>query len=116
MKEGMSSPASERAILAGLFNHGIDAHIDVDDLISADTFTSERNQIIYSCLEKVFETSQTVDIPSIISVADSLGYSSYLGEEFSKDSLRDFFDVDTELVNIRNHAKKIKKYENSSPR
>ena len=46
MKEGMSSPASERAILAGLFNHGIDAHIDVDDLISADTFTSERNQII----------------------------------------------------------------------
>lgn len=111
MKENMSSPASERAILAGLFSHGIDAHIDVDDLISAETFTSERNQIIYSCLQKVFETSQTVDIPSIISVADSLGYSSYLGEEFSKDSLRDFFDVDTELVNIRNHAKKIKKYE-----
>ena len=72
MKERMSSPASERAILAGLFNHGIDAHIDVDDLISAETFTSERNQIIYSCLEKVFEKSQTVDIPSIISVSSTV--------------------------------------------
>ena len=33
MQEPISNPASERAILAGIFNYGSDAFIDVDDIV-----------------------------------------------------------------------------------
>ena len=35
MNETIANPASERAVIAGVFNHGSDAFIDVDDIIDS---------------------------------------------------------------------------------
>ena len=73
MTELIGNSASERAIIAGLIKHGAEAFIDVDDIIDINAFTIEENQILYSCLKKVFESSSQIDFPSILSAAKDLG-------------------------------------------
>lgn len=111
MNETIANPASERAVIAGVFNHGSDAFIDVDDIIDVKSFTLEENQIIYSCLKKVFETSNVVDLPSLLSAAESLGLESSFDNKIPSDHIRAMSNMDIALENVRNHAVKIKKLE-----
>ena len=48
MVKPINNPASERAVLSGIIQHGSDAFIDVDDIIDVQTFTLEEDQIIYT--------------------------------------------------------------------
>ena len=53
MDKPINNPASERAVLSGIIQHGSDAFIDVADIIDVPTVTVEENQIIYTCLKRV---------------------------------------------------------------
>ena len=97
MNETIANPASERAVIAGVFNHGSDAFIDVDDIIDVKSFTLEENQIIYSCLKKVFETSNVVDLPSLLSAAESLGLESSFDNKIPSDHIRAMSNMDIAL-------------------
>ena len=46
MASQINNSASEKAVLAGLLSHGVDAYIDVDDIINVNTFDFEQNQIL----------------------------------------------------------------------
>ncbi|MAF25444.1 hypothetical protein CL634_07710 [bacterium] len=111
MQEPISNPASERAILAGIFNYGSEAFIDVDDIVSVKSFTIEENQIIYSCLKKALETANSIDLPSLLSAASSLGFDSVFDKKISPNHIRSITNLDIELENVRQHAVKIKKLE-----
>ena len=111
MQESISNPASERAILAGIFNYGSDAFIDVDDIVDVKSFTIEENQILYSCLKKVLETSTSVDLPSLLSAASSLGFESAFDKKIPPNHVRSITNLDIALENVRQHAVKIKKLE-----
>ena len=88
MASQINNSASEKAVLAGLLNHGVDAYIDIDDIISVNTFDFEQNQILYACIEKALEGSSSVDLPSLLSVAKDLVLDSIIEEEVALDDIK----------------------------
>lgn len=82
MVKPINNPASERAVLSGIIQHGSDAFIDVDDIIDVQTFTLEENQIIYTCLKRVLSKSSIVDLPSVLSAAQDLGLQEVFNEKY----------------------------------
>ena len=111
MTEKISNLASEKAVISGLIKHGSEAFIDVDDIIDTNAFTAEENQIVYSCLKKVFDSSSRVDFPSILSAAKDLGLEDAFQKRIPKDHIRSIMSLDVALENVRGHAVKLKKLE-----
>ena len=111
MASQINNSASERAVLSGLLNHGVDAYIDVDDISNVNTFDFEENQILYTCIEKVLSDSSRVDLPSLLSASKDLGLDSIIEEEDSITGIKSLIDVDIELSNVSKHAVKLKKLE-----
>ena len=48
MSEKLLDVGAERAVLAGLLQHGIDGYVAISDLITSETFGNTNNQIIYN--------------------------------------------------------------------
>ena len=111
MTEQIGNPASERAIIAGLIKHGMEAFIDVDDIIDTNVFTLEENQILYSCLKKVFENNSQIDFPSILSAAKDLGLEKAFEDRIPPNHVRSVMNLDVALENVRGHAVKVRKLE-----
>ncbi len=111
MKETINNPASERAVIAGLIKHGSEAFIDVDDIIDTNAFIVEENQILYSCLKKVFESSSQVDFPSILSAAKDLGLEKAFEDRIPPNHVKAVMSLDVALENVRGHAVKLRKLE-----
>ena len=109
MVKPINNPASERAVLSGIIQHGSDAFIDVDDIIDVQTFTLEENQIIYTCLKRVLSKSSIVDLPSVLSAAQDLGLQEVFNEKISSDHIGALANLEVELDNVRQHAVKLKK-------
>lgn len=101
--------AAERALLAGIFKHGSDAFIDVSDLVSSDTFTVEENSAIYRCIVEIFNRGGVIDVPSILSMAESLDIGSYFQTIGVLEHLRSVANTNVEFPNIRKHAATIKR-------
>ena len=51
----LSDVGAERAVLSGICQYGLDAYIDVSDIITANTFTQQYNQTLYRCLASFFD-------------------------------------------------------------
>jgi replicative DNA helicase len=104
--------ACERAVLSGLCVYGNDALVDIQDIITASSFTNESNQIIYKCLVKALEDIDRPDVPSVLAAATALG----LYDAVSKDIefLKTIFHIKTELENIRKYAGTLRKIEITS--
>ena len=111
MTELIGNSASERAIIAGLIKHGSEAFIDVDDIIDVNAFIVEENQILYSCLKKVFESSSQIDFPSILSAAKDLGLEKAFEDRIPPNHVRAVMNLDVALENVRGHAVKLRKLE-----
>ena len=62
----LKNVASERAVLAGIVQHGLDCFVDVEILVDEETFTLDHNKILFKCL---------VDA---ISKNDAIGYKNYM--------------------------------------
>ena len=108
-KASLHNPAAERAVLSGVCSHGIDAFVDVDGIVEPNSFVIEENQIIYKCLRKVFEESSVIDISSILSAANDLGFGENFKDKEAIEHLRGVYNFPIELENVRNHAVKIRK-------
>lgn len=108
MKKSLTDLGAERGVLAGLCKHGKPAYLDVCDLIDCNTFTESINQLIYKCLEYIFQSSDNTDIPSILSTANTLGFAQNFSNK-ETEYLKAIFNFPVHLENVRNHAKKILK-------
>ena len=109
----LCDPAAERAVLAGICSYGDDAYYDVADIISSSTFTIDSNGIIFQCLKTICESSSKpkVDIASIYSVAQELGFINILSKKEEAQHLKAIIDFPVSLENIRKFAAKIRKLE-----
>lgn len=105
----LNNPASEKGVLAGLIKHGKDAYLDVSSLIEEDTFTIDENKVIYKCLIKLFETSDNVDLSSIISASQQLSLYEYLEKGDRLKQLNHLMHYEIHIDNIRKHAQKLRK-------
>lgn len=105
--------AAERAVLAGICRYGIHSYYDVADLITANSFTIESNQILYSCLEHIFvkEEKSIVDLASILSAAQFIGVNEFLSNKQEMQHISSIIKFPVDQSNIRKFARTIAKLE-----
>ena len=63
----LTDAGAERAVLAGLFSYGLESYVEVSTIIDAKTFGNHNNQVLYKCVEKVFQSEAEIDLPAILS-------------------------------------------------
>jgi replicative DNA helicase len=101
--------ASEKAVLSGIMSYGKDAYVDVQYLIEEETFTLDKNKIIYKCLTKIMETADKVDLTSVLSAAKQLDLDEYVEKQDVLNHVKHLMRYQIELDNVRGHASKIRK-------
>lgn len=105
---------SENALLSNIINYGFDSYHQISPIgVSSDTFTVSANQIIYKCLEYLFEKcdAKQIDTPLLINAGKSLGYDKWITSEPTTEYINDLKQEETKLENGLVFAKKIKKLE-----
>lgn len=100
---------SEKSILSGLFRYGKDAYVDISDIVKPDTLYDHTCQVFFTCLSKVFERSDKVDVPLFLAAAHELGLDSIVGSQ--KVLLEEIRTREIELNTVRLLGKKIAKLE-----
>lgn len=111
IEEKLSDIGAERAVLAGLLQHGIDGYVTAIDLINNDSFAHANNQILFKCIQSIFNNDQTVDIPSILSAAKQLGFAETINTKQELKYIQSLFDYTINKDNIFNFAVQLKKFE-----
>jgi replicative DNA helicase len=109
--EKLSDIGSERAVLAGLLQHGIDGYVSISDFITVDSFGHYNNQVIFRCIEEIVKNDQKVDIPSILSIASRLNLSEAINTPQEIKYIKSLFDFPVEKDNVFNFGLQIKKFE-----
>jgi len=109
----LSDPASERAVLASVFNGGGEQFADVADIVTAKTFTVDSNQVIWRCLETICADNMEakVDYPSVLSAAKQLGLNEVFDKPEEMTHLRAVMNMPVHNENIRKMAGRIRKLE-----
>jgi len=110
MEDKLVDIGAERAVLAGLLQHGIDGYVTVADLISSETFGNSNNQVLFKCIEKIIGNDQTVDIASILSSANQLGFSDIINTNQELKYIKSLFDFPVNKENILSFAVQMKKF------
>ena len=111
MKKEIKNVTAERAVLAGLIQHGYDAFIEVDQLLNEEAFSQEENYIVYSCLKKLFEESATVDLPTLFSAAKTIGLDGLFLDRVPKDYYKKLSAIDVDLSNVTKQAVSLCKFD-----
>jgi replicative DNA helicase len=111
MDYNLTDIGAERAVLAGLFQYGIDAYVEVADIVTASSFGHDNNQILYSCVQHVIENNSEVDLPSILSAASVLKHSERIENDTELQYIRSLFDFPVNEGNVFNFAVQVKKFE-----
>ena len=110
----LCDPSAERAVLSGIIEYGEEVFLEISDIVQESTFTIDSNQMLYKCLKNILEKNQLVkqiDIASIYSTAQELGFSHILGQKEEAQHLKAIKDFPVNKENIRKFAAKIKKLE-----
>lgn len=102
---------AERAVLAGLFCYGLDSYVEISDVISIETFTNVRNQVLYKCIEKIFKNESQVDVPSLLSAAQQLGVYESINTKQELEYINSLINFPVKKENVLNFAIQLKKLE-----
>jgi replicative DNA helicase len=100
--------ASERAVLAGLCQHGLDAYLEID-YVTSETFTDAMNQLIFDCVYKSISENTEVELSSILSVANNMGVEEVINTKEEIGYIRSLFNMPIVKDNIGIYASKITK-------
>lgn len=111
IEEKLVDVGSERAVLAGLIQHGLDGYITICDLVSHETFGNFNNQMLYKCIETIIAKEQKVDMPALLAAAESLHYSETLNTAQELKYIKSLFDFPINRENILSFAVQLKKFE-----
>lgn len=101
---------AERATLAGICKYGGNAWIDCRELINDDCFSDHVNQLVFTCLERIFANNNNtiVDLASILSAAQEVGLRD-ISESNNIKYIKALFQFHVEETNVREFARKIRK-------
>lgn len=107
----LCDPAAERAVLSGICSYGEDAYLDIADIVQPSSFTVDSNVMIFQVLKEICEKDHrpTIDIASILSVAESLNFGHILSQKDETKHLKAILDFPVNLENVRKFAAKIRK-------
>ena len=105
----LKNVASERAVLAGMIQHGIDCFVDVEILIDEETFSLDHNKILFKCLVDALSKNDSVGFPEILSSAQSLDLNDYIERPDVMKHINGVINTPIHLENVRSHAEKIRR-------
>lgn len=107
----LSDVPAERAVLAGVCRHGADAYFDICDVVNSESFVDETNAIIWQCFQKVYKDDDNakIDIPIILSAAQSLGVGVLLNNTEEIKHLNSILKYPVEMSSVKKLAAKIRK-------
>ena len=105
----LSDISAERSVLAGLFEYGQNAYLEIIDFLQVDTFTDTINQQIFKCLKHAFNNKNLseIDIPTILGISSELGIS--LDNPLKLKYVSTIYNSHVALSNVRVWAAKIRK-------
>jgi replicative DNA helicase len=107
----LTDAGAERAVLAGLFTYGLESYVEVSTIIDSQTFGNNNNQIIYKCVEKIFQSEAEIDLPAILSAASQLNFSEVLNTKPELEYIKSLFSFPVKQDNVIHFAAQIKKFE-----
>ena len=103
IKPQPTNVAAERAVLAGLCQHGQEFYTDVLEFLSSECFTQPLNQNIYRCIEEILKNAHTPDYPSIVVKSKELGLAS-LDSQVNQEYIAALFNFKTHKDTAKEHA------------
>lgn len=107
----ISDVGSERAVLSGIAQYGRDGLIEVDDIVTVDTFTDSSNQMVYKVFKHILATCEVLDVPSIVSGSQEVNlYDAVAKQKKDLEYIRALFSLPIKKDSIRQFAKKIAKF------
>ena len=107
-KGNLENLASERAVLAGMCQYGLDIYLEID-FVDVDHFNDSMNQILFRCLKEVINKNSRVDLTSILASANDLGVSEQINSKQEIGFIRSLFNFPIHKENVSTHAAKITK-------
>jgi replicative DNA helicase len=108
MSTALQDLASERAVLAGLCQYGLDAYLEVD-FIDSRSFTDPMNQLIFECIYKSISENTQVELSSILSAANDIGVQDQINTKDEISFIRSLFNFPIHKQNIGQYGAKIAK-------
>src|SRR6056300_255174 len=111
MKRLLGDSGAETAVLAGLFAYGLESYVEISDIIDHNSFCNQNNQLIYKCIEKILAKEASVDLPSLLSAANQLGFSETIQTKQELQYIKSLMDFPVKKENVIHFAAQIKKFE-----
>lgn len=108
--EDLDDIVSESATLSSLYNYGMDAYVQVSDILTDECFTEPTNLALFQCMSTLFKQGiEKMDIPIIRSMACTLGFDYIFTDRTELAHLKGIFNTSVELDNVKTFAGKIRK-------
>lgn len=107
----LGSPGAETAVLAGLFTYGVQSYVEVSDIIDYTSFSNQNNQLLYKCIENILQNEATIDLPTLLSAADKLGFSETLQTKQELEYINSLMEFPIKQENVIHFAAEVKKFE-----
>ena len=111
IETSLKNVASERAVLAGLFQYGRESLIEVELLLNEDSFTLDTNKVLYKCILDALKNKETAGYTDILSSAKSLNLDEYIEKNDALKHMSGIMNTPIHIDNILEHAKKLKRLE-----
>lgn len=108
MKKNLQDAATERAVLAGLCQYGLDCLLEIDFLDST-YFNDDLNQSLFECINAIIMAGDKVELSAILSRATEFGLASILNNADEIGFLRSLFNFPIHKENIGSYAAKLAK-------
>lgn len=111
--DNLTDYASERLVIAGVFQHGYDAYLDISDILTDISFCHDTNALIFSAYQYLFDDKKLkrVDKASLFSAVNHLGQSGIWSDPDTVAHFRTIVNTTTNLDHVRVFAIKLKKLE-----
>lgn len=107
----LTDVGAERAVLAGLFQYGVAAYVEIDDILTHSSFGHQNNQILFKCIERILKSEAAVDLPSILSAAEQLKFSDVINTKQELEYIQSLTVFPVKEENVLHFAVQIKKFE-----
>lgn len=102
----LSNIATERALLAGLFQHGQTAYLECVDILKPEIFTDTQNALVYTTIKSLLDRGVSdIDLPSFYSEAAALSYDKMICDKQSdKEYIKALLNYSISVENVRSQA------------
>lgn len=110
-ESSVKNVASERAVLAGIIQHGRECFLEVELFVNEDSFTLEPNKVLFRCIKRAMSTADSIGYTEILSAAKTLGVSEYIERPDVLKHIRGVSDTPVKIDNVSEHAKILKRLE-----